>query len=283
MLTFFYSGVNRPDILELLAEHHVAGMVNARCACEPRLVEAYTQFSDVKLALDCDARQRYLRQQRTGRERSPTYQLEEALDHYAGVIASMGQRFVWASCYDRIGDQQFTSWCYDRLVERLADPTLSSKLRWIYQQGDLAELEERARSLKHIGIGGMVPLLQQCGVTSFLRALAPIAEVLTRVEAQAHIYGLSDAYALSLLSAEPWFASADSAAWLIAYRAGALLQVNGERINATQLGLRLSRREIASNNLRVIQEWIDPARPHQFSWLKHGPEHEKTSANPISS
>ncbi len=275
MPTFFYSGINRPDLLELLAEHQAAGLVNARCACEPRLVEAYSRFPHVRLALDCDARQRYLRRKQNGRERSSAYQLDETLDRYAEIIAGVGQHFVWASCYDQIGDQKFTSWCYDRLVERLADSSLASRVQWIYQQGDLAELEERARSLKHIGIGGMVPLLQQRGVPSLLRALAPIAEVLTHVGAQAHIYGLSDAYALSLLSAEPWFASADSAAWLIAYRAGELLQASGGQVNATQLGLRLSRREIASNNLRVIQEWIDPTRPHQFSWWHHLPAHEK--------
>ena len=59
MPTFHFSGVNRPDLLELLSEHQAAGMVNARHAGEPRLVEAYTRFPHVPLALDCDARQRY--------------------------------------------------------------------------------------------------------------------------------------------------------------------------------------------------------------------------------
>lgn len=266
MPTFYFSGVNRPDLLELLAEQHAAGMVNVRCACEPRLIEAYARFPHVPLALDCDARQRYF-WQRSGRERSSAYQLDAALDHYAEVIARLGQRFVWASCYDRMGDQKFTSWCYDRLVERLADSAMPSRVRWIYQQGDLAELEERASNLKQIGIGGMVPLLQQHGVTHLFQTLTPIAEILMRVGAQAHIYGLSDAYALTMLSTQPWFASADSTTWLIAYRAGELLQAHGRQINATRLGLRLSRREIAANNIRVTHEWLNAAKPHQFTWI----------------
>ncbi len=268
MSVFFFSGVNRPDILELLAEQRAAGMVNARCACEPRLVKSYARFPHVKLALDCDARQRYLSQRR-GRDRSVAYQLDANIDQYASVISRVGKRFVWASCYDIIGDQKGTTWGYQRLVARLADPDLSARIRWIYQLGSLSELEEMAEELKQVGIGGMVPLLQKQGVSAFLRVLAPIAEVLVRVGAQAHIYGLSDAYALSLLATQGWFASADSATWLMAYRAGSLLRANGEQINATRLGLRLSRREIASNNIRVIQEWIDPTQPHQFPWWNH--------------
>lgn len=270
MPTYYFSGVNRPDMVKLLAEQQAAGMLNARSACEPRLVESYSRYPQVKLALDCDARQRH-RFQRTGRASSVAYELDAAIDRYASVICRIGWRLEWCSSFDVIGDPKLSSWCYERLLERLAHPALCSRVRWIYQHGSLSELEERASSLKVVGIGGMVPILERAGVAKFLQVLAPISKVLERCGALGHIYGLSDAYALSQLASLPWFASADGSTWLIAYRAGELLQTSGEHINATQLHLRLSKRAIAENNIRVTLEWLDPDRPHQFAWFTRTP------------
>lgn len=266
MPTFYFSGVNRPDLLELLAEQQAAGMINARSACQPRLMASYTQFPQVKLALDCDARQRQRRQQRT-HTRSPAYQLDAAIDWYASVICRVGWRFEWFSSFDVMGDQHLSNWCYERLLERLADSQLASRVRWIYQHGSLRELQERANVLKTVGIGGMVPILQSAGVARFLQVLAPLGEVLETCGANAHMYGLANASALAGLASLPWFASADGATWLIAYRAGELLQTTGEHLSAARLKLRLSRRAIAANNICVTQEWLNPSRPHQVAWL----------------
>ena len=55
MPTLICSGVNRPDVLALLARERVAGMVNATVACQPALVEAYERYSEVPLYLDSGA------------------------------------------------------------------------------------------------------------------------------------------------------------------------------------------------------------------------------------
>jgi hypothetical protein len=267
MPTFYFSGVNRPDLLSLLAEQQAAGMVNAAWACQPQVVAAYRRFPQVQLALDCNAIQR-LRHGQQARARRITYRLEEALDTYARVIAEVGWRFEWVSSYDVIGDQRLTNWCYEQLLKRLAGmPSLASRVLWIYQHGSLDELKGMARRLKRVGIGGMVPILQRAGVSSFLDAITPIGQVLLEAGAQAHIYGVSDAQALASLASQQWFGSADGSTWLIAYRAMALLQASGERVKATRLGLRLTRRAIAANNIAVTQEWINPHSPHQFALL----------------
>ena len=51
MPTLICSGVNRPDVLALLARERVAGMVNATVACQPALVEAYERYSEVFISV----------------------------------------------------------------------------------------------------------------------------------------------------------------------------------------------------------------------------------------
>jgi hypothetical protein len=52
MATYFFSGINKPELLEVLATCQASGMVNALSAGQPKLREAYVRWSHVKLALD---------------------------------------------------------------------------------------------------------------------------------------------------------------------------------------------------------------------------------------
>ena len=262
---FYFSGVNRPDLISLLAEQQAAGMVNAAQARQPRLVEAYRQYPHVQLVLDCNAMQRFRR--RTGRDRNTSYLLDEAIDTYASVISDLSWRFTWYSSYDIIGDHEKSNWCYEQLLKRLANPVLAGRVLWIYQRGgDLGDLKHMASTRKRVGIGGMVPVLRTAGVAKFLQLVEPLGDVLTLTGATAHVYGLGDAQVLAYLASKPWFGSADSTTWLIAYRAMELLLASGEQVSATRLGLRLTRRVIAANNIQVTREWVDPRRTHQFSF-----------------
>lgn len=51
-ITYYYSGINQPKLLEVLARKGASGMVNALYAGQPALLKAYTYYPEVGLALD---------------------------------------------------------------------------------------------------------------------------------------------------------------------------------------------------------------------------------------
>ena len=245
MPTLICSGVNRPDVLALLARERVAGMVNATVACQPALVEAYERYSEVPLYLDSGA-----------------FQGKMDLLTYRRIVERVGQRFTWVANLDVIGDPHQSDANYAQLVKMLP-PGLREKVLWVYQGGCLCELAIRARELKRVGIGGLVRMMEEQGIDAVLAYVKKVGTVLAQVGAQGHTFGEGSPSVLQAICAEPWFGSTDTSKWLIGYRAQELLLANGEHRSATVLGLRLSRSECAANNIRVLREWVDPTRQSQ--------------------
>jgi hypothetical protein len=236
------SGVNRPDALALLARERVSGMVNASVACQPALLEAYERYSDVPLYLDSGA-----------------FQGKMDIETYRKIIERVGHRFTWIANLDVIGDPQRSDENYAWLMKTLP-PELCTKLLWVYQGGCLHTLATRARELKRVGIGRLVRMMEEQGIDVVLAYLKQVGAILMQAGATGHTFGCGSAYVLQEICTEPWFASTDTSKWLIGYRAQELLLVNGGYHSATEFGLRLSRAECAANNIRVLQEWIDPSR-----------------------
>jgi hypothetical protein len=241
MPTLICSGVNRPDLFDLLAQERVAGMVNATEACQPSLWQACLRHSDISLCLDSGA-----------------FQGKMELATYLAIVEQIGRRFTWVANLDVIGDQRRSNEHYQELRCRLPCE-LREKLLWVYQGGAVDELAEVAQERKFVGIGGIVRLLVEQGPEAVLAYLLMLGEVLLRTDAQAHIFGLGSPYLLRRLCGMPWFRSFDTSKWLLAYKAEAVLLENGARHNARQLGLRLTSRECACNNIRQLQAWADPS------------------------
>jgi hypothetical protein len=136
--------------------------------------------------------------------------------------------------------------------------SLREKVLWVYQGGDIRELARQAQERKIVGIGGIVRMLEEQDAERVLTYLITLGEVLQEAGAQAHIFGLGSPYLLNVLRGTPWFGSFDTSKWLLAYKAHAILLENGECRGMRQLGLRLTNRECASNNIRVLKGWADP-------------------------
>jgi hypothetical protein len=117
----------------------------------------------------------------------------------------------------------------------------------------------------------LVPLLERGEQEKVLALLRRLGAILEKEQARAHLFGIGNAYILTQVARMSWFASADSSAWLMALRAREVLLASGEQRNASALGLRLPSSMLAVNNIRVMQEWIDPSAPHQLSFAAFSP------------
>ncbi len=234
--TYIHSGVNRPDLLSLLAQEQAAGMVNAHVVREPRLQWAFERYSCVPLYLDSGFRRKM------------------EVSSYVRLIETYGERFIWIANLDAVFDQQTSNRHYRDIVSRLSSASLRSKVLWIYQGGDLAEFAAVARDLQLVGIGGCVLRMMRDGVDTTLHWLLRLGDVLDRVGARAHIFGVGNKTMLTRLGALPSVASIDSSKWLVAYRAHMRLLPSGKCVQA----LECSRRECAAKNIHVIEGWMQP-------------------------
>lgn len=240
-MPYIHSGVNRPDLVALLAQEHAAGMVTARVAREPCLQEAFRRWPQVPLYLDSGFRR------------------QMPLHAYIDLIEACGRRFTWIANLDCLFDQAASDAHYDFITSRLSSPALRAKLLWIYQGGTHADLACRAHEYGLVGIGGCVLRMMHQGVTATMRWLAEVGEVLMGVNAQAHLFGIGNKPLLCWLAGQQWVASCDSSKWLLAYKARKLLLASGQLMDAPGL----STRELAAKNMRVIEQWFQSPRARQ--------------------
>lgn len=235
MKKYYFSGIDRPQFIELLAREGAAGMVNAKQALQPAMLEAYLRWPDVSLVLDSGA-----------------FQGNIDLAGYAEVIRRIGERFLWFANLDVIGDQAKSDLNWSSLCEIGLEPL------WVYQvEGgkDLEYLKRQAYALKFIGVGGLVPVIKR-GVTKASELVGNIGEVLRSVGATAHFFGVGSPVILREYSNKPWFSSADSQAWLSGFKAQELIREDGARVSSTGFGLRLTKSECAAQNVRQIHGWM---------------------------
>jgi predicted hotdog family 3-hydroxylacyl-ACP dehydratase len=142
---------------------------------------------------------------------------------------------------------------------RAALPTgFQKKLLWIYQGGDdgLEELSKQAKRFGFVGIGGIASRIRAQGSEVTLAYLRRVGQVLTSVGAQAHVFGSGSARILQALGQMSWVCSIDTSRWLLGYRTHTLLLLSGEQRRATELGVCLTSRECAANNIRILQHWL---------------------------
>jgi hypothetical protein len=238
---YIHSGINRPDLLALLAEEGASGMVNIRVIGEPRLQWAFRHYQEVPLFLDSGFRRKM------------------DVRSYLAMIECYGHRFTWIANLDSPFDQQLSDSHYRLITSRLPCEELRSKILWIYQGGELADLKVRAKEHSLIGIGGCVPHMARHGIPATIRWLLDIGEVLEGVNARAHVFGVGNKKMLAFLGRQSWVASIDSSKWLVAYRAHIWLLPGGGCLQM----LDRSRRECAVNNIRVIESWMRPAQHTQ--------------------
>jgi hypothetical protein len=176
---------------------------------------------------------------------------------YIDLIEQYGSRFNWIANLDCLFDQPTSDTHYDLITARLSLPELRAKILWIYQGGQRADLAARAREYGLVGIGGCVKRMLREGMVATMRWLAEIGDVLVRVNAQAHLFGIGSRTLLCWLATQPWVASCDSSKWLLAYKAQKLLLSSGQWVAAPEL----SSRQRAAKNIRIIEDWFQPSLP----------------------
>lgn len=260
MATYYYSGVNKPALLEVLSRQHASGMVNALYAGQRALLKAYERYPEVSLVLDSGACQGY-----------------RDVDAYARLIRKIGKRMLWCSNIDELHNQQVSDERYQRLKFLLADDEeCREKLVWVYQcqsrgggwhrQGDLDALRRAVEHHHFIGIGGFISVMVR-DLSEAQDLLCAIGAVLDEAGAQAHVFGLGNFALLVFACAQRWFRSADSTRWLQGLSSRTLLTIDGKCINARKLtftGL-----QCAEQNVGAMQTWMEPGVMRQLFLFPH--------------
>lgn len=258
MATYFFSGVNKPELIRALAEKGACGMLNALSASEPKLREAYLNvYPNVEFTLDSGA-----------------VQGNQNVARYARLLKSIGPRMQWVSTLDRLHDQQSSQEQHEELLRLLSDaPLVSQKVLWIYQtqsrghhwhqDGDLELLKRAVERYRFIGLGGLVSVIER----DIMRAqdlLEDIGEILDAADAQAHAFGIGNFPLLTSCLTRKWFRSADSARWVQGLRSRTMLARDGTTMSGKKLSF--TGLQIAAQNVESMLAWMEGNR-HQLYLL----------------
>ncbi len=258
MATYFFSGVNKPELVRILEEKGACGMLNALSAGEPKLREAYlTLYPNVEFTLDSGA-----------------IQGNRNVAGYARLLKSIGPRMQWVSSLDRLHNQQASQEQYEELLRLLTDaPLVRQKVLWIYQtqsrgnhwhpDGDLELLKRAVEKYRFVGLGGLVSVIER----DIMRAqdlLEAIGAILDAADAQAHAFGIGNYALLTYCLCQKWFRSADSARWIQGVRSRTLLKLDGTTMSGRQLSF--SGLQCAEQNVGSVLAWMESDR-HQLFFL----------------
>ena len=274
MATYFFSGIDKPVLLKVLAKCRASGMVNALSAGQPKLRQAYERWNQVELALDSSA-----------------CQGNRNVERYALLAKALSPRMTFCSNLDVMHNQYMSDQHFQHLSHRLAnDEEARRKLLWVYQcqsrgafwhpLGDLDALKRALEQHTMVGIGGLVSVLER----DLLKAhdlLWTLGAILSEAGAQAHIFGLGNYPLIRWCVTQPWFRSADSTRWLYGLKSRTLLTRDGQTLDGKKL--LFSGLQCAQNNIRATQEWMQPGssvsplpsrpvsstvQPVQLHWLE---------------
>ncbi|MEO7019731.1 MAG: hypothetical protein ABI234_06235, partial [Ktedonobacteraceae bacterium] len=225
--TYYFSGVNKPELLAVLGRQHACGMLNALSAGQPKLRRAYERYP-VELVLDSGA-----------------VQGNQNIVGYARLIKLIGARMTWIANLDSLHNQQASDENFRHLQALLADEVLAcTKLLWIYQcqscgdhwdpDGDLDLLKRALDHHRFIGLGGILSVVER-DIQHAQNLLGTLGEILDAAGAQAHIFGIGNYPLLTYCLTQRWFRSADSARWLQGLRSRMLLTVDGKVLSGKRL------------------------------------------------
>lgn len=242
---YYFSGIDRTSFIGLLAREGGAGMVNALNATQPAMLAAYQRYPEVPLVLDSGA-----------------FQGNVDVAGYAEIVRQVGSRFSWVANLDVIGNQQSSDENWESLTEMGVKPL------WVYQvQGGrgLDYLQERADSLRFVGVGGLVPVVKR-NTGEAVEMIGRIGDILQHSGASAHFFGIGSPSVLSAYSVRSWFASADSQAWLCGFKSLEMIRRDGSRMKSDSFGLSLTGDECAAQNIRQVHGWMN-GQPLQLAMM----------------
>jgi hypothetical protein len=248
MATYFFSGIDKPALLDVLAQHHAAGMVNALSAGQPRLRQVYASFHQ-RLALDSGA-----------------CQGNADVEGYARLIKELSPIVTFCSNLDVLHNQWQSDEHFGYLQHLLADDEQACrKVLWVYQcqsrgarwhpQGDIDRLKRALERHTVVGIGGLVSILER-DLIEAQDVLSALGGILSEAGAQAHLFGLGSYPLLRWCLTQPWFRSADSARWLRGLSSRTLLTRDGQTLSGKKLAF--TGLQCAAHNVAVMQGWMQP-------------------------
>lgn len=256
MPTFYFSGINKPLQIDLLARLGAAGMLNALTAGQPRMLAACQRNPGVPLALDSAAYQGYL-----------------DVEAYARLIRLLGRSMAFCANLDVLHNQARSDEHYRRLASLLADEEeLRARLLWVYQsqsregafdrKGDPEALKRALGTHRLVGVGGLVPVLER-NIHEALDIIGAVGAALSEAGTQGHFFGIGNYTVLASIWNERWFHSSDSSRWWQEALSCVLLTSDGRRMSARNLFLSLPQR--AEQNMGSVLAWFRPGALQQLS------------------
>jgi hypothetical protein len=235
--TFFFSGIEKAATADALAHEGAAGMIS-RLQYSANLMEA---CGSIPLVMDCGAFTRPLSRQ--------------DIEQYAKLIVLLGDRCEWYAAPDKIGDQHQSNENYTFLLS-LLPIELHHRVLWIYQQSApvkslLQGLEQHSR----IGIGGLVPLLEDRDRAYHI--IAGLANIVSAYPVQPHYFGVTSCAIIKMLASVHEDFSVDSTTWLIGAKYGRVVNSAGQQRPACDGGFDWPKDALLRQNIRTMRKWVE--------------------------
>jgi len=235
--TLYFSGIEKRATAQVLVQEKASGMMS-QLLYNPALLVA---CGDIELVMDSGAYTKELNRQ--------------DIERYAALIIKLGVRCTWYAAPDVIGSQEKSNRNYDFLLSLLPEH-LHTRILWIYQQSAdrrylYAGLEQHAR----LGVGGLVPLLEDRQRAYHL--IANIAGVIREAGRVPHYFGISSHTIVSMLHHYHERFTVDSTTWLAGGRYGVLINKKGQQRSASEGGYDFETREILAQNVRTMRKWVE--------------------------
>lgn len=239
MNTFYFSGIEKSATAEALVREQASGMMS-RLQYSPRLLEA---CGGIRLVMDCGAFSKPL--------------TRADIEQYAHLIVTLRERCEWYAAPDCIGDQQKSNENYTFLLS-LLPPELHYRVLWIYQQSAptkslLQGLEQHSR----IGIGGLVPLLEDRDRAYHI--ISRLAHIVSTYPVVPHYFGITSYEIIKMLTTVHADFSVDSTTWLIGAKYGRVVNHVGQQRAARDGGYDYPPDALLRQNIRTMRKWIEHA------------------------
>jgi hypothetical protein len=241
MSTIYFSGVDRPEYVDVLAQERAAGMIS---------VENWTQ--SLLDALDKTSTPHVV----DSGSFNPKLSLL-TVEYYAQFIKSRGNAAQWYATSDTLRNQCETDLDYAYIL-RLLPEHCHDLLLWIWQYGsDMNSLHRGLEKHKHIGVGGLVPLLKY-GQRKAEDIILSLADIIEQYHAIPHYFGVGSANIVKALSGMHEDFSVDSTLWLVGAKYEEVIDRDGRRYKANAAGLDWPKDALLRQNIRQMKKWILP-------------------------
>jgi len=249
MSTIYFSGVDRVEYVDVLAQERAAAMISIEAWTQP-LLDALDQTSTFHVV--------------DSGSFNPKLSLR-TVEYYAQFIKLRGNVARWYATSDTLRNQRETDLYYAYML-RLLPEECHDLLLWIWHYGsDISHLHRGLEKHKRLGVGGLVSLLKE-DQNKALDTILNLASIIKQYNAVPHYFGVGSANIVkALVGIHPDF-SVDSATWLVGAKFGEIIDRDGRRYKADKGGFDWPKEALLRQNIRQMKKWL--LTPHEKSGYK---------------